>query len=699
MKRSLGLTAFVFLIGMPLSNVNADVANVSPQDIAYLRDIAKETWHCMDSMISPATGLPYDSNQARDITNTTNIGLYLAALSMAYKMGYLSETDAVARAQKVLDSLDRYENWHRLYSNWLDPDGKSLKGKPGESNISDYNKLPAGIVVVRQTFTSLTSRCTAFLDDIPWEKFHEAGSDKICYAFDVGQQRVFSPVYYFGGEDKLLGHFLMIASGKVPASSWERHNLVEEEREGVRYYQYGWQGGGLFMHFICNLFLDNRGTKVGHSAANFAWAQIVHAHRIGAPVWGWSACVAPSGDYLGMGRITDEVVTPHASALAINLFPREVIDNLRRLEALGLRKPCMVNGKPEQYGFRDGVNWVTGEVTDKYLFLDQGMLFLALVNFSEDGLLSKTFGGDPMVVRGKAAIPEYRDATNHLAEESAYVRSLSVDDPGLFWLTEGTPAHCRPGQPIRKTLYARSLSSHSITNCAAEWDIHRGDGSVLHSGRDTADLRPHQTKKLIGLEIATDDARFGDSWTLQSLCIQGARTFTAHKESFVFYSYRDLAGLWRIAKGDDTNWIDSAFDDRGWMQAIVPMRWEDSAFPDYDGMAWYRLRFEVTPEDWSHWEGHPLAIALGAVDDADETYLNGKFIGRTGKFPPEKQTAYNTPRLYPVDRQILTNSNVIAVRVDDFGGNGGIWRGPVAVGPETELRQLLGIPETAPAAK
>ncbi|HEY8241665.1 MAG TPA: hypothetical protein VIH35_09470, partial [Kiritimatiellia bacterium] len=87
------------------------------------------------------------------------------------------------------------------------------------------------------------------------------------------------------GEDKILGHFLAIASGKVPADSWDKHDMSEEEKYGYSYFLHGWQGGGLFMQYICGLFADDRGTKLGHSAANFAWAQMVHAIKIGAPVW------------------------------------------------------------------------------------------------------------------------------------------------------------------------------------------------------------------------------------------------------------------------------------------------------------------------------------------------------------------------------------------------------------------------------
>ncbi|MEL6589431.1 MAG: sialate O-acetylesterase, partial [Bacteroidota bacterium] len=54
------------------------------------------------------------------------------------------------------------------------------------------------------------------------------------------------------------------------------------------------------------------------------------------------------------------------------------------------------------------------------------------------------------------------------------------------------------------------------------------------------------------------------------------------------------------------------------------------------------------------------------IDDNDITYLNGQEIGR--------YNGYNTPRVYDVPAGVLRKGrNVIAVRVEDGGGGGGLW--------------------------
>lgn len=139
----------------------------------------------------------------------------------------------------------------------------------------------------------------------------------------------------------------------------------------------------------------------------------------------------------------------------------------------------------------------------------------------------------------------------------------------------------------------------------------------------------------------------------------------------------DLRGEWKFQVGDDLRWSDAGFDDKKWDQIFVPSPWEDEGFPGYDGYAWYRKHFQAAPD----WRGKTLLIDLGNVDDVDEVYLNGRFIGFSGSFPPRYHTAYDVSRRYPVLDSYLNFSgdNVIAVRVFDAEQAGGIIRGRVGI--------------------
>jgi hypothetical protein len=145
----------------------------------------------------------------------------------------------------------------------------------------------------------------------------------------------------------------------------------------------------------------------------------------------------------------------------------------------------------------------------------------------------------------------------------------------------------------------------------------------------------------------------------------------------------DLRGIWRFEIGDDMNRARQDFDDRGWATVSVPSPWEDEGFPGYDGYGWYRKHFPAKPE----WNNKTLSLRLGVIDDVEEVYVNGHFIGFSGSFPPNYISAYNVFRQYHLPAEFLNPSgdNIIAVRVFDGELAGGITRGEVAIVEMTDV--------------
>jgi len=60
-------------------------------------------------------------------------------------------------------------------------------------------------------------------------------------------------------------------------------------------------------------------------------------------------------------------------------------------------------------------------------------------------------------------------------------------------------------------------------------------------------------------------------------------------------------------------------------------------------------------------------------------FFNGVKIGFSGGFPPNYYTAWNAEREYRIPNELLNynGDNVIAVRIYDKGGEGGIYSGEV----------------------
>ncbi len=138
-----------------------------------------------------------------------------------------------------------------------------------------------------------------------------------------------------------------------------------------------------------------------------------------------------------------------------------------------------------------------------------------------------------------------------------------------------------------------------------------------------------------------------------------------------------LSGYWKFSIGDDSRWSNPTYDDSGWDQITVPGQWENQGYNDYNGYAWYRKSFRIReiPSNTT------IYMLLGRIDDVDIVYLNGREIGRSGKFPPDFKTAYDRDRRYIVPADLLKENeeNVISVKVYDSYLSGGITDGPTGI--------------------
>jgi sialate O-acetylesterase len=111
-----------------------------------------------------------------------------------------------------------------------------------------------------------------------------------------------------------------------------------------------------------------------------------------------------------------------------------------------------------------------------------------------------------------------------------------------------------------------------------------------------------------------------------------------------------------------SEWKNPDYNDGTWSTMNVPMQWEGQGLGEFDGKVWLRKSFEVYKND----AGKPAQLNLAMIDDSDETYVNGVKVGSTIQ-------KWNEKRKYAIPAGVLKEGrNVIAVRVDDTGGGGGI---------------------------
>jgi len=165
-----------------------------------------------------------------------------------------------------------------------------------------------------------------------------------------------------------------------------------------------------------------------------------------------------------------------------------------------------------------------------------------------------------------------------------------------------------------------------------------------------------------------------------------------------YISYLDLdinlTGMWKFNIGDLPDWKNSDYNYSDWKEIFVPAFWETQGYKNYDGFAWYRMKFTM-PEKYSN---QKMVLLLGKIDDIDQTFVNGTLVGSVGDWNfdnvPEsfnQNNEWETIRGYYIPDNVLLpgKENTIAVRVYDGFIDGGIYQGPIGLITQDKYREYV----------
>jgi hypothetical protein len=145
---------------------------------------------------------------------------------------------------------------------------------------------------------------------------------------------------------------------------------------------------------------------------------------------------------------------------------------------------------------------------------------------------------------------------------------------------------------------------------------------------------------------------------------------------------------WKFNSADDPSFAKPGIDDKTWKSVNEEHNWDDQGYDRIIGFAWYRLNFTLPVamrnEDKLR-EG--LILALGTIDDGDQVFLNGQFLGQNGRTfaagteaPADFSSGrWDQDRLYRLavndPRLKWGQENLIAIRVANPTGQGGMYGG------------------------
>ncbi len=168
------------------------------------------------------------------------------------------------------------------------------------------------------------------------------------------------------------------------------------------------------------------------------------------------------------------------------------------------------------------------------------------------------------------------------------------------------------------------------------------------------------------------------------------RTFLSGNTSyFVLSNYQNTvimnnSNIVLIEKGDSPEYKKPAYNDSLWKRVYVPSKWQETAFPGWNGTCWYRIHVQFPNEI----PERSLGINLGMISDIDETYFNGILIGKEGSFENNKSHAYDKIRIYEIPSQLIKpgKDNVFSIRVKGyFSYEAGLINGLIMIAPYQKI--------------
>ncbi len=111
-------------------------------------------------------------------------------------------------------------------------------------------------------------------------------------------------------------------------------------------------------------------------------------------------------------------------------------------------------------------------------------------------------------------------------------------------------------------------------------------------------------------------------------------------------------------------WKSPGFDASDWHTMTLPSVLSGDGLETFDGVLYFRRTIDLP----AGWEGKPITLGLGPIDDYDDVWINGVHVGST-----HEPNQWNVPRKYQVPGEAVRGgSNVIAIRMLDTAGPGGI---------------------------
>jgi cyclic beta-1,2-glucan synthetase len=361
-----------------------------------------------------------------------------------------------------------------------------------------------------------------------------------------GERKLFH-IGYNATQDQLDGHhydllasearlasYLAVVKGEVPESHWSTLGRPMVQVAGAPLLL-SW-GGTMFEYLMPALLMRSRaGTLLAQTCELVVERQIAYGKRMGSP-WGISESAYARVDAhqthqyksfgvpgLGFkrGLEDDLVVAPYASLLAVSVRPRAVLENVKRLEKMGMVGTYglfeAMDMRPERAP--DGRPFA---IVRSYMAHHQGMLLVAINNLLNDQIMVERFHTDRRVETGELLLNER--APSNAPPEWPLAEHAEVPDAAPV---EASSSPCSPWSPdAQGRPQAFVLSNGRLSSLLTD----SGGGGLRWKGLEITRYQPDVVGEGDGLWFYLRDEETGRLWRATSP--RGRTTYSVHKAEF-----------------------------------------------------------------------------------------------------------------------------------------------------------------------
>ena len=381
-------------------------------DKLYLEREAASIWSYFSEFMTKERGfLPPDNWQEEpalgpaERTSPTNIGLALLSVLAACELSFIDRGEACGLCAKITETLEKLEKRNGHLYNWYDL--KTLRPmEPRFVSTVDSGNLAACLTAAatmlkKYGHADIANRLTAVRDAMDFRELFDARRELFCIGINADGER--EGLYDLFASEARLTSYYAVARGICHPKHW--HALGRPmARAGDRLGVASWNGS-VFEYFMPELLLPLYENSLVWESLRFCLSVQLAART----PWGASESAFASLDETGSYRYkahgaqytalrrkvyADSVVAPYASFLALSMWPKTAIRNLRRFDALGAKG---------RFGFYEALDYTARRVpagrefvpVKTFMAHHLGMSLVAAANALRGGVFVKAFLDDP----------------------------------------------------------------------------------------------------------------------------------------------------------------------------------------------------------------------------------------------------------------------------------------------------------------